>query len=65
MEQKEYDRIFRRIEDLTREVEDMNIGYDEADAKRKEAMELIARCREMLRKSGEELENEQKKQQAL
>lgn len=65
MEQKEYDRIFRRIEELTREVEDMNIGYDEADAKRKEAMALIAKCRGMLRKSGEELEEEQKKLQTL
>lgn len=59
MEQSEYDKIFRRIEDLTKEVENPDTRYDEAEAKRKEAMALIAKCREMLRKSGEELEKEQ------
>lgn len=58
MEQNEYDRLFKRIEELTAEVENSNTKYDVADAKRKEAMELIRRCREMLRKSEEDLNRE-------
>lgn len=58
MEQNEYDRLFKRIEELTAEVENPNTKYDVADAKRKEAMELIRRCREMLRKSEEDLNRE-------